>query len=547
MAIFPKYKQKPPKRAHHDLSHYFNTSMAPGCLVPIHCREVVAGEDVMLDFESVVNTQALLSPLYGAYKLKICTFFAGTSLYVPKLWRNGSMQQSDGTLDANYPTIPFMANPTAAGADATVPALHESALLAYAGFPPGFRNENLSDESDQQQYNAIPLLMYYDIFRHYFANRQETVFPYGSFYGNPSSASNILQKSEALSTLDDLFLNLPVDGGDLTKALSRQPLLFIQDVIQAQKQALGGMCFGTYLPDRTNVILNSNFYANNVSSVKVTVNANSFQIDQLVTAKKLWDSRNKDAISSGTFKDWIRMHFGVTPKIMDDMPTFLGATSSDVIFQEVRATADSYDSQGGDYTSRLGDKGASATCYGKSRRIRFTADRPGWVMAIACLVPRVVYNQDLARYTLHTKLSDSFRPSYNGIGLQDVLQSDLRAIAAPASVAMKSASVKSAYASGAPWTKSIGKQPAWIEYMTAIDQVRGSFCSTESSWVLLRDFGTGGSTSPGFSPAPTAYIDPRKWNQPFADQAVAAQNFLVQFYITDRTRSEVLKRVLPYF
>ena len=90
------------------------------------------------------------------------------------------------------------------------------------------------------------------------------------------------------------------------------------------------------------------------------------------------------------------------------MPTFCGAVSSDILFEDIRATTSA---KVGDADQYLGDKGSSAIGYGDSRRFNIVADRPGYVMAIATLVTRVDYYQFTGRYALHSKLSDSFMPA----------------------------------------------------------------------------------------------------------------------------------------
>ena len=523
--------------AHHNLDHYFRTSMAVGPLVPIDCFPCNASDEHFLDFESLVNTQALESPLYGSFRLKIMAFFAGTSLYIPKLWRNGSMAAADGTLDANYPTFSI---PGTGDGSGTVPTrLNPSHILAYLGFPPYFTNPVIESEvvPGDYSFNAIPILMYWDIIRHYIVNRQESACKMITGFNNgfPQIADI------PLTDLDNLFLNLPVDGGDIT---TKFPASIAQIFSSALGGDLAGMALGTYLPDLQNVILNKDFYEKNVTSVQVSTTGGSFNIDQLVTAKKLWDSRTKDAMASGTFRDWIRMHYGVTPKIMDDMPTFLGATSSPIGFEDIRATTFTDKGQSKQY---LGDKGSSGYGYGSSRRFRITCDRPGYVMVLAQIVPHVDYDQGLSRYVLSRKLSDEFRPEFNGIGLQDVLVSDLNASYE------NIAEAGTAEALTPPWRVGVGKQPAWIQYMTDINKVRGTFCSTERSWVLRRDMqATGdpddtGVYDPTKDTVTSAYINPHDWNQPFSDQSPTAQNFLVQFNIRHKVRSTVLKRLRPKF
>lgn len=529
MSIFPKLKVKPPKMAHHDLSHYFRTSMAVGPLYPILCQELTPGQEVQLDFESLVNTQALLTPLYGSYQIKIESFFAGTSLYIPKLWRNGSMAEA-GTqlLDATYPTFRL----TNVG-PSDMRVVNPSSLLAYLGLNPFF--PAWSSDGSRPAINAIPLLMYLDIFRHYYANRQEANAPFTMSVTGGAVTEGQLSMSE----LDNLFLELPVNGGDMTSNAT------LTKLISQYTTALGGFLLRTYMPDRMNVILNKDFYEKNVTSVQVSTAGDSFQIDQLVTAKKLWNSRNKDAMTSGTFKDWIKSHFGVTPKIMDDMPTFLGATSSNIIFEDIRATTFAKD---GDVEQYLGDKGSSGSGYLQSRRHRFVADRPGYLMVLASIVPRVDYYQSVDRYAFHGKLSDSFRPEFNNIGLQDVLISDLNYDFSGVNAAATMSDTNN------PAKNAVGKQPAWIEYMTAVNKVRGTFCTTEKSWVLARDMrnnpaltGDVSTAGPVANTNVSAYIHPDEWNQPFAVQDASAQNFLAQFFVREFTRSTVLKRLLPKF
>ena len=87
--------------------------------------------------------------------------------------------------------------------------------------------------------------------------------------------------------------------------------------------------------------------------------------------------------------------------------------------------------------------------------------------------------------------------------------------------------------------------------MTAVNKVRGTFCTTEKSWVLARDMRANIDPDASLSPAGntvfSAYVDPGDWNQPFADQSLTAQNFFAQFYLRHRVRSTVLKRLRPKF
>lgn len=558
MPVFPKLKIKPPKMAHHDRSHYFRTSFSSGPLYPIDCIPVNAGETHDLSFENLVNTQALLSPLYGSFRLHIDVFFSGVSLYVPRMWRNGTLRQLNGRLDANFPTFQLVGPQvlsTTGGVKIAPNLIDPSNLFSYLGFGSYFGvTYNGSDGTTEQKagaaaanrWNAIPYLMYLDIYRHYFVNRQsssnECLFTAREIASSQSFDVTRVQISE----LDDLFLNLPSEGGDIRSLLPSGLRRYFGEGSYAPDAsspyaAGAGFALRCYSPDRMNMILNGSVYDNNVTNVQVNTTGDSFTMDQFVTAKKLWNSRNKDVMTSGTTSDWIRSHFGVTPKISDDMPTYCGGTSSDIFFEDIRATTAA---QIGDFTQDLGEKASTGRSYGSSGRFRITADRPGFIMVLASIVPKVDYFQWTDRYTRFSKLTDLFNPDFNGIGLQDVLVSDLttdmRARVFP-TLPTHPYDVTSD-----PFTQSVGKQPAYIEYMTAVDKIRGTMCTTNRSWVLSRDMRSRNGSSFVNGADTSAYVLPELYNQPFADQASNAENFLVQFYLRHHVRSSVLKRLLPY-
>lgn len=541
MATFPKMKEKAPKMAHHNLSHYFRTPMASGPLYPIYIKYVNAGDDLQTGYESLVNTQALLSPLYGSYKLQIDTFYAPTFLYQPRLWRGASMRgNNNATMDADFP---YYRLDSPQGSGNVLKKISPSHLLSYLGHGAYSSHWWLDDgqaPGEVEEFNALPLLIYLDIWRTYYAARHSKYAPYIGADGG--DAANVQWDME-LRELDDFFTYLPDGDPDITDIL---PQNYKQTLFHREYQDLGGLMLRCHLPDRMNVILNSSFYDQNVTSVTVDTTGDSFQVDQLVTAKKLWNSRNKDAMTNGTFRDWVRSHYGVTPNLMSDQPTFLGSTSSEIVFEDIRATANTQTDAGD--AQYLGDKASTGKAYGNSRRHRCVADKPGFVMVLASIVPRVDYGQYEERYMRYKKLSDTFRPEFNGIGLQDVLVSDLNTSWQPYS------GNKFSYTPEMDPNKvAVGKTIAWAEYQTAVNRVAGTFLNTERSWVLLRDFN-------GVNPVTTSnpagltpnidrlpYIEPGMYSRGFADNALKAQNFLCQFYIRSHYRSTVLKRLRPKF
>lgn len=95
---------------------------------------------------------------------------------------------------------------------------------------------------------------------------------------------------------------------------------------------------------------------------------------------------------------------------------------------------------------------------------------------------------------------------------------------------------------------SAGKVPAWLNYMTAVDHVYGEFAekTKRQYMVLTRDY-TPEIQDNGVCMIKdlTTYIDPEKYNYPFAYQELDAQNYWVQI-LTDITCRRIMSaKIIP--
>ena len=192
------------------------------------------------------------------------------------------LQSTTGLLDVNFPIFYPVAHKPMYQVD-------PSSLPAFLGM--GYHSGRFSAENASFPVNLIPYLMYYDIFRHYYANRQEV------FYNVMTANWGTNDKRVSfydLAKLDDLYMSLPYSGGNMTSntSLAQTPItgLFSIPANSSFKAPfmtvpLGGLWQACYMPDRMNVILNDIFFKNNVTTVTVSTVGDSFQVDQLVTAK----------------------------------------------------------------------------------------------------------------------------------------------------------------------------------------------------------------------------------------------------------------------
>lgn len=540
MALFPSLKVTPPKKSNHDLSRKLRTTMAPGLLYPISFDRLIPGDKIEISVESLIKTYPLLAPLMGSFKLQIDFFFTPYRLYVPNYYTNRNVNTAVGGTDVTFPYF----NIANGRSEPNVPSdnplyfnfatLNNSHLLSYLGFPPGFRDYSaltVNRDWGVQRYSAFPLLSYLDIFRNYYLNRQEDNFFYFS-RSNRSASSTVIYEQTSVLQLDDLFDKV-LERSTVGNAIQELLPTFLGDAIFGFLNVpLGGLMPRCYLPDVKNIILSLSQFNSNASVSNIDTSSGSFTLDQFNLSSKLYKLYNLLQLAGPRYSEWVRSQYAVKSPVSSNAPYFVGSTSTDIVFEDVVSTAESG-------SQELGTLAGRGRGYGNGQRHYFTADEPGIFMSIASLIPRVDYYQYIDRALLDIQQSDIFVNELNGLGFQDVLVSDLNAVD-PTSLAWSDPPYNG------PFDITVGKQPAWIDRMTQVNQVRGDFAGNLRYWTLARNMATNPLSAPGIQNAVvSAYVQPGLYNYAFADTSETAQNFFGQFAINLRKRSFISKRLIP--
>lgn len=154
----------------HDISTVFRSSVGVGMLVPF-CKILCQKGDI-IDINLINKTlsQPTLGPLFGSFKLQHFMFFGGFRLYNSWLHNNRTgigMKMSDIKL-------PMMLARTYGTATSATTNISASALYKYLGWSKSKRSGNNSTQGVLK--NGVPLLLYIDIFKNFFANTQEKKF-----------------------------------------------------------------------------------------------------------------------------------------------------------------------------------------------------------------------------------------------------------------------------------------------------------------------------------------------------------------------------------
>lgn len=154
----------------HDISTVFRSSIGVGMLVPF-CKILCQKGDIIdLNLINKTLSQPTLGPLFGSFKLQHFMFFGGFRLYNSWLHNNRTgigMKMSDIKL----PMMVAKTNGIPTDAKTSISA---SALYKYLGWSSSRRTG--TNATDGVVKNGVPLLLYLDIFKSFFANTQEDKF-----------------------------------------------------------------------------------------------------------------------------------------------------------------------------------------------------------------------------------------------------------------------------------------------------------------------------------------------------------------------------------
>lgn len=657
-------------RSTHDLSYIWRSSMAPGTLVPFCKILMTPGDTMEIDLTHQIITHPTIGPLFGSYKVQADVFQCPIRLYNAML-HNNALNIGLKMSDVKLPKIEVQINNTDASQNSIAEKdrqISESCILAYLG-QRGYAGciGRPRENPITIKKNAVPLLAYYDIFKNYYANKQEENFytvaentplefddvlysntkeVYGQKYQiNKNGYIGINRNSKYYTsddTVDDglivsvsntvndtkLYMNyrlvdiidtktdksstqvwnvprygntdvqvfkiknigtVVVDAliektiytktkslhkyklneidevredllgagkrewttkegwpyikelfertwgitiGEYNKAESAFPFPGVQGWTALNSSSIqAGLCVKTYQSDIFNNWVNTEWIdgpngINAVTAVKIDPESNSFQLDTLNLAKKVYDMLNRIAVSGGTYQDWIETVYTNDYIERSETPIYEGGMSAELEFQEVISQSATQDEPLGSLAGR------GKTTGQKGGHIIVKASEPSYLIGIVSLTPRVDYCQGNDFDTTLETLDDIHKPALDAIGFQDRMCETL-----------DWRSVKY-NADGSKINGSIGKQPAWIDYMTNFNKTYGSFAmkDNEAFMVLNRWFESNPVTQEGDY---TSYIDPQKYNYIFADTDLNAMNFWVQIGVNINARRMISAKVIP--
>lgn len=637
-------------RSTHNLSYIWRNTQAVGTLVPFMSLPMTKDDTFEIHLQSNVLTHPTIGPLFGSFKLQNDVFFCPIRLY--NSWLHNNKTKIGLKMSAiKLPQWVFEVSPGRTNEPGeSLNMTHPSSLWNYLGLR-GTGQITGKAAVKERDFNAVPALGYYDIFKNYYANKQEDNFYFMDYYNraikltiytgtssggttvetskNPnrtngmvllkSNRIEIQLNSEFVMDQNEFEANTTITIKEKTStpgltqySINKYPITQIlqfesytpatnsytyiikpsieqtqiiiyqiqtlkgklqaqalSDIDEIRELILGqqgntpfriaannttvkmlnylckpggsstnqsdafyytpewGLVVKTYQSDICQNWINTEWIDGDDGINQITavaVEDGKFTIDALNLANKVYNYLNRIAVSDGSYRAWLETTYtgGYTERT--ETPIYCGGQSAEIVFQEVVSTAAATDEPLGTLAGRGMDTNK------KGGKVIVRATEPGYLIGITSITPRLDYTQG-NQFDVNLKtIDDLHKPALDGIGFQDLSAELLHANTT--TIDGTSDVIKQ---------KFIGKQPAWIDYMTNINKAFGNFVTNENFMILSRQYKLEKSSIKDM----TTYIDPTLYNGIFADQSFDAQNFWVQIGVNIKARRLMSAKIIP--
>ncbi len=159
-------------RSSHDVSKVFRSDQAAGTLVPAWCQLGTTGTTFYAQIRGKVRTLPTVGPIFGSFKQQVDVFVIPIRLYIAAL-HNNALGVGLKMSNVKLPMVSLQVKGWQTGDNATWSQVSQDSLLAYLGirglgYNPG---DNIKSRNTQ----ALYMLAYWDIYKNYYANKQEEI------------------------------------------------------------------------------------------------------------------------------------------------------------------------------------------------------------------------------------------------------------------------------------------------------------------------------------------------------------------------------------
>lgn len=167
------------ERSTHNMSKTWRSSMSVGTLVPAYCQIGLNGDTFSFDTNAMIRTLPTNAPLMGTFKFQLDFFSIPMRLY-NGLTHSNAVNIGNDIDKVKFPKMQLYStalNPDIYSGNLNTSQLSSSCLHNYLGLR-GLGMYDFQDDTEKREhvsktFQCIPHLGYYDIYKNYYANKQE--------------------------------------------------------------------------------------------------------------------------------------------------------------------------------------------------------------------------------------------------------------------------------------------------------------------------------------------------------------------------------------
>lgn len=161
-------------RSTHNLSEVWRSTMSSGTLVPFLTKVALPGDSFEIDLNIDVKTHPTIGPLFGSYKVQVDVFVVPIRLYQGLLHMN-MLNIGNKISQIKLPQIYLQGNELDVNKEMSAQQVNPSCIMSYLGLR-GLGTAKIKGQGNVGRYtNAVPILGYWDIYKNYYANKQEEI------------------------------------------------------------------------------------------------------------------------------------------------------------------------------------------------------------------------------------------------------------------------------------------------------------------------------------------------------------------------------------
>lgn len=265
-------------RSSHNIGQLFKTDQAIGTLVPYFCDIGLNGTTYNIDLTTKIRTLPTNGPIFGRLKHQIDVFHAPIRLYI-RVLHNNALGIGMKMQDVKLPTMTLRANqPDMTKDDLNSQQISQDSLMAYLGIR-GLGRSKTRQDSFTRTFPAMFLLMYWDTYKNYYANKQEEI-GYVIAFG-----SNSWEYME--------WTKLANQSGDKTNLRITPNTNVWRDVTEIQGDTSVQISFGRTVPkEEINISVNATVAGSTATTQQI--NQDTWELTPANKTKSLWNAKPKN-------------------------------------------------------------------------------------------------------------------------------------------------------------------------------------------------------------------------------------------------------------